>query len=217
LVPEDFASELAACDADNLCVPDELIESGGDFIPDGCRAVGDLEGRCLSRCLPSVSDMADLLDSESCPATHLCVPCYNPLDGTDTGACSLSCDSGPVEPAPEPLQRCCGGIGQCVPSSAVPPEDLDRLGADTCSGSDLVCAPDVFIDDPSYSPPECTTLVIKLIFGPEFGPGRCLPECLPDVQGVAGAVLMQDGCADAFVCAPCLDPLSGEPSGACDR
>ena len=90
-------------------------------------------------------------------------------------------------------------------------EDADQLGQDECP-EELLCAPNVFIEG-TFVPESCETGFISLIFGEEFAPGACLPDCLPAVDNF---LIGQDGCIDGSVCAPCLDPLSGEPSGACD-
>ena len=214
-VPMDNHDQLGECDEDNLCVPDIFVATGGDFTAPTCRSVGDAEGRCLSVCLPQVAPQAALLPQASCGETERCVPCYDPRTGESTGACEISCDPGPAEEY-TPLMACCMDRGTCVRSGDVPAEFREQLGPDTCMGEDLLCAPDVFITDTSWSPPSCTTTVLALTLGEEYGPGVCLPECLPALMGIAGIALLRDGCDEGFKCAPCLDPTSGEPSGACD-
>ncbi|HTM18928.1 MAG TPA: hypothetical protein VL172_00405 [Kofleriaceae bacterium] len=209
LVPADFAGQLASCDASSLCVPDSFIAAGGNFIPPTCQSVGGAEGRCLSSCLPDVAAQAALLPQATCAAGELCAPCFNPLDGTPTGACNLSCDPGPAS-GPQALPACCDGAGTCVPPAAAG-DQADRLGQDACP-DDLLCAPDVFISG-DFTPPTCETGLIQVLFGSDFAEGRCLPECLPDVDNF---LIGQDDCDDGFKCAPCLNPLTGEPSGACD-
>ena len=212
LVPPEFSDQLGDCDADNKCVPDLFIETGGEFIPPTCDSVGGVEGRCLSECLPQVAEQAANLPQSSCGAYEKCVPCYDPLDGTETGSCSLSCDPGPTEP-PQQLPKCCDGIGTCVPSSAVPPDKLDKLQQDVCPPGDLVCAPDVFVNDPNYSPASCQTSLLSSVLGSEYGPGACLPAC---INGVDNFMVQEDGCGAGFKCAPCLEPPFGTPSGACE-
>jgi hypothetical protein len=212
LVPADQQSQLGDCDAQSKCVPDEFIETNGLFIPQTCASVFGAEGRCLSRCLPSVAEQADSLPQDVCAPEDVCVPCYSPLDQMPTGACALSCDPGPTEP-PAALPKCCGGQGTCVPAEAAG-EQADQLGEDECPQENgaLLCAPDVFLD-PTYQPPSCTTGLISDFFGEEYGPGACLPDCLPAVDNF---LLGQDDCPDGSICAPCLEPPFGEPSGACD-
>ncbi|MCB9560946.1 MAG: hypothetical protein H6708_11110 [Kofleriaceae bacterium] len=212
LIPADLAGRLADCPgADAKCVPDELIASGGDFIPSTCESVAGAEGRCLSTALPEVADQAALLPASTCAADHLCVPCFSPLDGSDTGACRTSCDPGPTE-GPTQLPLCCDGRGTCVPASAAGGA-ADQLGEDTCpADAGLVCAPDVFLDG-TYQPQSCETGLIQILFGADYAEGRCLPDCLP---GVDNFLIGRDGCDPGMKCAPCLDPLTGDSSGACD-
>src|SRR5262245_61802133 len=48
LVPGDVSSFLGICNKDSFCVPDNFIETGGNFLLNTCTAVLGLEGRCLS-------------------------------------------------------------------------------------------------------------------------------------------------------------------------
>ncbi len=212
LVPADMAAQLADCPgAQSKCVPDEFIRSGGNFIPATCESVAGAEGRCLSPALPDVAAQAALLPQSTCTDDHLCVPCFSPLDGSETGACRLSCDPGPTE-GPTQLPACCDGRGTCVPASAAGGA-ADQLGEDVCpEDQGLVCAPNVFLDG-GFTPATCETGFIQVIFGSAYAEGRCLPDCLPAVDNF---LLGRDGCDQGYKCAPCLDPLSGEPSGACD-
>ncbi|MFP6683782.1 MAG: hypothetical protein VB934_03680 [Polyangiaceae bacterium] len=214
LVPSDFQSQLAACDDDNLCVPDPFIETGGNFIAPSCTSIAGAEGRCLSTCLPQIGKQAAMLPQSTCQVNEVCAPCYDPTSGEDTGACALSCDPGPSEP-PVVLPKCCDGIGTCVPTSSVPADKLAHLGKDVCpSDEDLVCAPDVFVEDASYKPPSCQTSMISLLLGEQYKAGACLPACLEAVQNF---MIQEDGCGAGYKCAPCNDPLNnGAPSGACD-
>jgi hypothetical protein len=213
LVPAEFADQLADCDTSAKCVPDPFIVSNGLFIPDSCSSVAGAEGRCLSVCLPDVAAQAAQLPQDVCPANQLCVPCYDPTSAATTGACELSCDPGPAEP-PSSLPKCCDGMGTCVPPSAAG-ENADKLGEDSCPQDNgaLLCAPDVFVNDPMWSPASCTTSLVSGLFGSEYEPGACLPDCLPDVDNF---LIQKDDCADGFKCAPCLEPPFGQPSGACD-
>jgi hypothetical protein len=213
LLPPEFLSSLDSCDADSACVPDAFIETNGLFIAPTCDSVGGAEGRCLSRCIPQVAGQADLLPQATCETHEVCVPCYDPLTADSTGACELSCDPGPTEP-PASLPKCCGGQGTCVPADAAG-EQADQLGEDDCpqDAGALLCAPDVFVNDPNWSPPPCETELIQSVFGSQYGPGACLPDCLPDVDNF---LIGQDDCADGFKCAPCLKPPFGQSSGACD-
>ena len=208
LIAPDLGGRLAACESDpnTKCVPDEFIASAGAFAAELCASVGGGEGRCLSRCLPEVIAEAARLPQSSCAATHLCVPCTDPLNGEETGACGISCDLGPTEP-PLVFPKCCDGRGTCIPPENAG-EDAANLGVDTCpEESGLLCAPDEFIDDTFVASPCSTT--------PLFGggePGACLPDCL----GAVDTIFVGRGtCSDGFKCAPCNGPFGGD-TGACD-
>jgi hypothetical protein len=216
LVPPAMASKLAACpDNTSMCVPDVFIAAGGNYIPATCHSVAGAEGRCLSKVLPDVQAKATLLPQDTCGANELCAPCYDPLSGADTGACHLSCDPGPGA-GPTKLPTCCTGRGTCVPASAAGSQ-ASQLGQDSCptatAGMDqLVCAPDVFLM-PGYTPPSCDTGLLGVLFGAQFKPGVCLPDCIPAVQNF---LIGKGSCqTDGDKCAPCLNPLTGQPTGAC--
>lgn len=222
-VPDpELLADLAPCDADNVCVPAELIATGGKFTPPTCDSVGGLEGRCLSLCLPQVAEMADQLPQGICTADQKCVPCFDPLSGEDTGACSLSCDIGPSG-GPTTFEKCCpdGGGGTCLPASNVPPDQQSKLGEDSCAqdGGAMLCVPNVFVDAQQSGVPyqgmACeTSFWMQLLFGAEFAQGACMPKCVPEVDD---APLTEQGdCADGFKCVPCNDPTSGQSTGACE-
>jgi hypothetical protein len=214
LVPDDMRARLGDCAAPNTgskCVPDDFIRTGGNYVPPTCDSVAGAEGRCLSKALPEVKSQASLLPQSTCATDQLCVPCFNPLDRSDTGACHLSCDPGPAE-GPTGLPACCSGRGTCVPRSAAG-ANAERLGVDECpEGQDLLCAPNVFLE-PGFQPQTCETGLIQSLFGAQYAEGRCLPDCLPDVDNF---LIGQDDCAEGMKCAPCLAPPFGQPSGACD-
>lgn len=212
LVAENLAADLRACDGLTLCVPDELIASAGRAVPKSCVSLGGAEGRCLSTCLPEIAAHATDLPVSTCAPTHRCAPCFDPLDGHDTGACRLTCDPGPASDAGPPA-RCCEDRGRClVPELAG--ERAASLGADTCPASTpaRVCVPDVFIAPGGYAPAPCQTVLLAWLLGDAYKEGRCYPGCLPALQN---GLIGQDGCAPGMKCAPCKDPQTGAASGAC--
>jgi hypothetical protein len=201
---EDQLAMLAPCDDSNSCVPDLFIETNGNFTLERCTSVAGAEGRCLSPCIPQVAEQASLLPQDVCPGDWLCAPCFDPLTGESTGACTQGCDTGPTED-PVTFANCCDDLGSCVPEALVPEEQLSQLGTDTCTEAGTVCAPND-LANPSFIPPTCDSVA-----GAE---GRCLPACLPDIAAQAD-LLPQADCADAHLCAPCYDPLTAEDTGAC--
>lgn len=212
VVPSDLQGLLAPCPGgDSLCVPDEFIETAGNMIPETCQAVGGVEGRCMSPCIPEVEKNAALLEQGSCADGFLCTPCVNPLDGISTGACEVACDPGPSEP-PVVFDACCRGAGTCVPSELAEPY-TDLLGPGECAPNEgLLCAPNDYIE--SVEIRSCQTTIGGFLGSPD---GACISECLPIVETV-GIVLFQDGCGSGEKCVPCaLNAFGFEiPTGACD-
>lgn len=220
-VPDpSFLSQLEACDASSVCVPDTFIVKAGKLTPPTCKSVGGFEGRCLSTCLPAVSEQAAQLPKDTCGDGELCTPCYDPLTGDDTGACKVSCDKGPAGPA-QTFQKCCpDGKGLCVPAGSIPPDQQDKLGNDTCpqdAGAQL-CVPDPFLEAQQsgqpFFPQSCeTSFWLQFLFGSEYASGACLPECIPEVADAP--FVTQGECPDAWKCVPCQTPPFGGDSGAC--
>ncbi len=211
LVPPDNVDDLADCDANNKCVPDLLVETGGNFIPKTCASIAGFEGRCLSECLPAVASQVDRLPQDVCDPGERCAPCYDPFDQTATGACAQSCDPGPVDP-PGSFTACCSDRGSCVPSSSLSPDDASNLGQDSCTAASELCVPNGIATGTFVAEP-CEPSIIGL-GGAQYKAGACLHDCLPAVDNFA---IFQDTCAAGFKCAPCLDPTNnGAPTGACD-
>jgi hypothetical protein len=209
VVPAEMASKLTDCTAGGgKCVPDTLIASGGQFIPKTCKSVGGNEGRCLSTCLPDIQAQAAMLPQDTCGASEKCAPCWNPLDGTETGACKLSCDPGATT-AYKPLPKCCGSRGTCVPKSAVPADAAKQLKTDGCPETEpMLCAPDAFLKK-TWVRRDCDA---RTLLG-DAGKGVCMPEC---INGLGFPLLKGSGCGDGEKCAPCLNPLTKAPTGACE-
>jgi hypothetical protein len=120
------------------------------------------------------------------------------------------CTSSP-QPGYDPssLPGCCTGIGpaHCVPSSQVLPALAQQfMPCDDTS----VCLPDPIIRaGGSYVAASCTSSV-------KSSAGVCLSQCIPRVANDPQAALLgQDGCGDGELCVPCVNPLSGVSTGAC--
>jgi hypothetical protein len=209
-IPADKQSMFGKCDDYQLCVPDKLISTGGNYVAPTCDSIGGAEGRCMSTCMPDVAKKEGSLPQSSCDAEELCVPCFDPVDGKDTGVCKLSCDPGPAEP-PTILPTCCGEVGSCFPKTSVPQDKLADLPTEGCEDEASVCLPHVFMED-EIKLQQCETVLVANLFGEEYRTGVCMPECLPAVDSF---VLHQDNCPASYKCAPCLSPPYGEPSGAC--
>ena len=213
LVPAAMASQLAACPtAGFLCAPDVFIQSAGNYIPKSCASLDAAEGRCLNVVIPQVKSQQAQLTQDVCAASEKCVPCYSPLDGTPTGACKLSCDPGPQKPKVV-FQDCCKmnnvEYGKCVPKTVIPMSLQANLDNDVCTNanSDL-CVPTENLA-PTFKPTACTG---QGLIGGAYT-GVCLSKCLKfgffQQLGIS-----QGNCDNVHNCAPCTNPLTGQPTGA---
>ena len=130
LVPEDLRDQLATCTG-GFCTPDKFIESAGQGLPESCRSIAGVEGRCLSQCLPEVAGQP-LLPRGGCDADERCVPCYDPTSGSPTmatGACGIaSCDM----PAEDPVVLTCPWTGPPVINPNVLPSCSPTCGGAHC-------------------------------------------------------------------------------------
>jgi len=203
VTPPSMVSHLAVCQGTGgYCVPDKLIASGGRFIPRTCTSTAGAEGRCQSLVLPEVAAQQASLPIGGCDSNERCVPCTNPLDGSDTGACHTSCDPGPKSP-PVVFANCCSARGKCLPKALVPQDTRQYLGAESCSGGTL-CAPIENIN-PGFAPAQCTA---PGFLGIEYS-GVCLSKCL----SIDTSSLSQGTCDGDHICVSCTYP-SGERTGA---
>jgi hypothetical protein len=143
-VPPSDSGLLAGCPGGS-CTPDELIVTAGQYIPQTCRAFAGepAEGRCLSRCLPIVSQNGSL-ETDNC-GDERCAPCTDPCTGAQTGACTISsCDQPNWGSSPYTFSNCCGyngrPQGKCIPKSQIPSGSQGNLEQNNCNGAEL-CIP----------------------------------------------------------------------------
>ena len=232
-VPADFVSLVAECPEGGYCVPDDFILQGAAVQPETCASIGQAEGRWMSGCIPQVAENAGLLPKDDAHPGMFCVPCTNPLDGSDTGVCSIgtTCDGEPGgggggtpggggatcdDPGPPidpslfaPCPNACGG--RCVDTFLLPnPNDpaIQKL-AECTPGSGQVCVPDDFIKTMGLGVPKTCSW-----YGLE---GRCMSRCIPEIYEQAEqGFLVQADCDDDEACAPCFDPITDKSTGACD-
>jgi hypothetical protein len=200
------ASQLAKCaDGTQVCVPDKFITTGGKFTAKTCASAGGAEGRCLNAVIPQVAEQAALLPQDVCDSNEKCTPCYSPLDGSDTGACRLSCDAGPTQPATT-FASCCDGRAKCVPASSIPDAQEDQLSEQECEDDapGSLCVPNEIIANGPF--PACNAN--SFILGDYTG--VCLSTCLD--FGIQGVALAKGNCGSGFKCAPCEQ--NGQPTGA---
>jgi hypothetical protein len=157
------------------------------IVSSGCSASSDIEGTPLAGSGDQPSSAGD--DASVGNASS-----------SGGGAC-VATPPTPIDPST--LPSCCtAGAAHCVPTASVPPADIPALAA--CTGG--YCVPDPFISNPDYVPPACTAY--------NGTPGTCLSVCVPQVSEYK-SILTQATCAATELCAPCINPLTNQPSGAC--
>src|SRR5262245_14344804 len=142
--------------------------------------------------------------------------CLPEPNGTGSGGGGGMVDTGDddcIEPLgmprdPATLPACCqdlAGNGHCLEDSIIPAEL--RGYASACTGGGL-CIPDKIIETGGiFTPKGCASLSSE--------PGVCLSVCIPQVAEYVG-LLPQDICDVDERCTPCVSPLDGMPTGACD-
>jgi hypothetical protein len=213
LVPSTMASQLATCQGStDLCVPDVFIESASNYVPKTCSSLDNAEGRCLHVAIPQVAKQASMLTQDVCQAYEKCVPCYSPIDGMPTGSCKLSCDPGPTRAAVT-FQACCSKNnapqGKCVPKTVIPSTLQSNLSTDTCQNSNTdLCVPTENLN-PDFKPMACTG---QGLIGGQYT-GVCLSKCLK-FGFIQQLGISQGSCDNLHDCAPCTNPLTGQPTGA---
>ena len=249
LLPSTISSAttdlLAKCPDGSFCVPDDFIYTQGVFTVKKCTSLLQAEGRCISTCIPQVNTQLTTLPKDVCADGELCAPCWNPIDGTDTHACTQGCGDAPASstpPASAVFQKCGSDLGVCVPQKLVSdPVQLTALKSiddptacsvkcpsgtpPACTGSDTdgpyVCAPVLKAKDQSANFAPCTmTSAAALLATMKNSTGQ-LAACVPKyiVPTSQQGLLLQDGCQTGELCAPCYNPLStptaNAPTGAC--
>ncbi|MBS2013816.1 MAG: hypothetical protein JST00_13080 [Deltaproteobacteria bacterium] len=212
LVPADVAKMLEPCPT-GLCAPEKSIAAGGNYLPKTCSAVGGAEGRCINASIPNIKQQASQLSKDTCDTGELCAPCFSPLDGKETGACRTAKCDAPKQPA-KTFTACCIDQGtsraKCVPKTMVPSSQAGNLDDDDgkcVSGSEL-CVPNEMLQ-PNFKGPACTG---STFLTGDYA-GVCLSDCL-HFGFIQSLGISRGSCTKGFKCAPCVNPLTGKPTGA---
>jgi hypothetical protein len=190
------------CSAGLLCAPKQLTDP--TFKPATCASLDDAEGRCVSTCIGgAIAQQRANLPTAGCGSDEVCAPCYDPITGDDTGACTINGDA-PTMPKYTFPQCCNNGaganIGVCV-TPALAGSQAGMLQRDTCATGKL-CAPAAKAADPTYKFPGCTGI----------GSGACVPSCI--LPSAESALFSMATCGTGELCAPC--DVLGQSTGACD-
>ncbi len=187
---------------DALCVPRAFADPSSE--PPSCRSLADAEGRCLPACLLSAVAHRDALPRDTCASGELCAPCFNPIDASATGACTLHGDA-PREPPERFDTACCGTSGLCIPSSLAGAA-ATHLPPDRCAdtyGAGWLCAPKDVVADPSKAQNPFNSCKMNVLGLVEAGRGKCLPRCLVDTQNWVQKLLSRGSCESGELCVPC--------------
>jgi hypothetical protein len=158
---------------------------------------------------PDIEAQKDQLPQDTCTPNERCAPCYDPVSGDATGACSsVSCDA-PKKPKVV-FGNCCNENGKtrgrCVPTSVVG-KDASSLDVKECKQGQEVCVPSEQLAQ-NYVPPACKAS--NLIGDYD---GVCISDCIPR-DFLTDIATDQGNCTTGFFCAPCKNPLTGAPTGA---
>jgi len=208
LVPQSAQAMLAKCDS-GFCAPEKQIAAGGQYLPKTCKSVAGGEGRCTNVVIPAVAAQKTSLPQDVCDANERCTPCFDPLSGKETGACStVSCDS-PKQPKVT-FAGCCHKSGtdqgKCVPTASVPASEADHLSTDSCVKGQELCAPAENLD-PAFKPTQCQG---SSFFLGDYT-GVCVSDCI-DLGFLGSISTSQGSCPNDHTCAPCEQ--FGSPTGA---
>lgn len=207
-----IAGILAACpNAAEVCVPDEVLQAGGQPLKSCTSIIGP--GGCITSSLvPELEKQgAGILKPDVCSAGQVCAPCTDPTHanaptpfcqptGVHEKECSASSaaggDGGSSTPTPA-SEPCCTTKGKsngiCITETAVPASQRNQTKQDTCSGGNK-CVPAAFV---AGKPVTCTAGLL--------GSGVCMDKCFNDMMSIAGGIgiLSSDGCGTTEVCVPC--------------
>lgn len=122
---------------------------------------------------------------------------------------STECTEGTATLAPEDPEKypkCSGkGVSRCIPKNKLPANFASQL-KECSEGGPGLCVPDALVKTGGAAPPTCAS-----IGGAE---GVCLSLAVPQVEQYE-TLLPQASCAADEKCAPCINPLTKQPSGAC--
>jgi hypothetical protein len=122
---------------------------------------------------------------------------------------SVACPGAPTDSVPAGAPSCdtiCGSA-HCVPTAVAGVNPALPECPDDGTGIKGECVPDrLFEAGGKVKNATCTSSIAN-------GLAECTPYCF---AGMYKDVLKRDGCATGEVCAPCINPTNGKPTGACD-
>jgi hypothetical protein len=178
----------------DVCVPDEMLNSGGGRLKACHSIIGD--GACVQAGLiPELERRGKgILQKDSCEEGFTCTPCKNPeANNAPTGFCEAigvheaACVGGKAQE----VETCCHFAGVCLAPDGVPADKRGDLAHDTCTEGKL-CAPAALSDG---VPVRCS--------GPVGLPGVCLDVCFAGILASTEIVLGGGHCRATEICLPC--------------
>lgn len=129
----------------------------------------------------------------------------DPNGGEGGSAKPPDCADPKNAPAIESFPTCCpAGKARCVPA-AVMGASASRFQGCAAEGGAGACVPDKRLKGGKL--PACVSLDNK--------PGACQSLCIPEVEGYKD-LLPQGSCDPDERCVPCISPLDGKTTNACD-
>lgn len=235
---EDLAAfEKGSCKgAGEVCAPEEIIRAGGNPELETCKAITGVEGRCFWPLAKDVLESYELLKGptgDQCSGGMICVPCKDPRSGEATGVCKVTASGGGKKPctAPSPggeeskgsMPK--SGTASCPYTGA--PIDTSAFSQDSCPTGLLCVGRDLVPADQASQLPSCSkglcapkkSVAAAGMFLPKTCrsvgslEGRCLAAGLPAIA--KQTTLPRADCDADEKCAPCFDPFTGQPTGAC--
>lgn len=209
----ELLARLAKC-ALGYCMPEDYLKHYGQYKPPVCRSLAGIEGRCFSIVFNDIDAQKELLPRDICSTNDRCIPCFNPADGSPSGACTtVSCDQATT--VPPVLDNCCFNNnefrGKCVPRSDIPQDFQGRLTWYECDSEGELCVPTENVDLKSV-PTECVPQPILPVPVPT-NKGVCVSRCLV-FSFLEGLAYQTASCRPDQICAPCIHPQTGQPTGA---
>ena len=140
-------------------------------------------------------------------------------DAAQTGSCYE--DPPPERSLVESLPLCCGAlladggfpdVARCVPKSVAPFLASSALTAflsecNSIGGAGGYCVPQKLAESGGKPPASCAAILGK--------PGACISACAV-IPASEKMLLSQSSCDSGELCAPCVNPLDGMTTGACD-
>jgi hypothetical protein len=204
----EFAAQLIPCaNANEVCVPNEVLAAGGEMLKTCKSVIG--AGACFTASLvPEIGKRAaGALKQDVCEPHQLCLPCADPTNnnaptpfcqpiGVRDRACSAGGGASTPPPGPPPVACCTtNGVsnGVCIAETAVPEDQRSDVKQDVCPAANK-CVPKALVEG---KPVTCDSGI--------GGSGVCMDKCFNEMLGFVADIgfLSSEGCGATEVCVPC--------------